>query len=175
MPDNRKPLIYGSFPVCRNYTVRAHICDHGHLQRRGCENSVQYAGPLQCRIHSGHLHAHHQRYAKGRGGENRRLHGIGHGNHHPGTSRPAEGKPVQGDSVREGWVIVAPAPDIYQIRGGMFLKISKMLLIFPYRLDKLHRYNLDFQNGLKRMLHTCAAILPETGKMYHSSYKIQSH
>lgn len=82
---------------------------------------------------------------------------------------------MQGDSVREGWVIVAPAPDIYQIRGGMFLKISKMLLIFPYRLDKLHRHNLDFQNGLKRMLHTCAAILPETGKMYHSSYKIQSH
>ena len=25
MPDNRKPLIYGAFPVCRNYTVRAHI------------------------------------------------------------------------------------------------------------------------------------------------------
>ena len=23
MPDNRKPLIYGAFPVCRNYTVRA--------------------------------------------------------------------------------------------------------------------------------------------------------
>lgn len=81
------------------------------------------------------------------------------------------------DEVERIWkeIIVAPAPDIYQIRGGMFLKISKMLLIFPYRLDKLHRYNLDFQNGLKRMLHTCAAILPETGKMYHSSYKIQSH
>ena len=25
MPDNRKPLIYGAFPVCRNYTVRAHL------------------------------------------------------------------------------------------------------------------------------------------------------
>ena len=23
MPDNRKPLIYGVFTVCRNYTVRA--------------------------------------------------------------------------------------------------------------------------------------------------------
>ena len=23
MPDNRKPLIYGAFTVCRNYTVRA--------------------------------------------------------------------------------------------------------------------------------------------------------
>ena len=26
MPDNRKPLIYGAFPVCRNYTVRAYLC-----------------------------------------------------------------------------------------------------------------------------------------------------
>ena len=104
MPDNRKPLIYGAFPVCRNYTVRAHICDHGDLQRRGCENPVQYAGPLQRGLHAGHLYAHHQRYAKGRGGENRRLHGIGHGNQHPGTSRPTGGKPVQGDTVRESGI-----------------------------------------------------------------------
>jgi len=27
LPDNRKPLIYGAFPVCRNYTVRAYICN----------------------------------------------------------------------------------------------------------------------------------------------------
>ena len=26
MSDNRKPLIYGAFPVCRNYTVRALLC-----------------------------------------------------------------------------------------------------------------------------------------------------
>ena len=104
MPDNRKPLIYGAFPVCRNYTVRAHIRNDGNLQRRGCENPVQYAGPLQRRVHSGHLHAHHQRYAKGRGGENRRLHGIGHGSQHPGTSRSAGGESVQGDTVREGGI-----------------------------------------------------------------------
>lgn len=36
----------------------------GDLQRRGCENPVQYAGPLQRRIYSGHLYAHHQRYAE---------------------------------------------------------------------------------------------------------------
>ena len=46
---------------------QTHICDHGDLQRRGCEDPVQYAGPLQRRVHSGHLHAHHQRYAKRRG------------------------------------------------------------------------------------------------------------
>ena len=104
MPDNRKPLIYGAFPVCRNYTVRAHLRDHGHLQRRGCENPVQYAGSFQRRVYTGHLYAHHQRYAARRSGENRRLHGIGHGNHHPGTSRPTGGKPVQGDPVLEGGI-----------------------------------------------------------------------
>ena len=104
MPDNRKPLIYGAFPVCRNYTVRAHIRNDGNLQRRGCENPVQYAGPLQRRVYTGHLYAHHQRYAARRSGENRRLHGVGHGSQHPGTSRPAGAGPVQGDSVRESGV-----------------------------------------------------------------------
>ena len=42
MPDNRKPLIYGAFPVCRNYTVRAHIRNHGTPERRGRENRQQY-------------------------------------------------------------------------------------------------------------------------------------
>ena len=104
MPDNRKPLIYGAFPVCRNYTVRAHIRHDGDLQRRGCKNPVQHAGPLQRRLHSGHLHAHHQRYAERCGREDRRLHGIGYGNAYPGASRPAGAEPVQGDSVREGGI-----------------------------------------------------------------------
>ena len=104
MPDNRKPLLYEAFPVCRNYTVRAHLRDHGHLQRRGCENPVQYAGPLQRRVYAGHLYAHHQRYAARCGGENRRLHGIGNGDCHPGASRPAGAGSVQGDSVRESGV-----------------------------------------------------------------------
>ena len=104
MPDNRKPLIYGAFPVCRNYTVRAHIRNDGNLQRRGCENPVQYAGSFQRRVYTGHLYAHHQRYAARRSGENRRLHGVGHGSQHPGTSRPAGAGPVQGDSVRESGV-----------------------------------------------------------------------
>ena len=59
---------------------------------------------LSSMLHAGHLYAHHQRYAAGRGGENRRLHGIGHGSQHPGASRPAGGKPVQGDTVREGGI-----------------------------------------------------------------------
>ncbi|MBE6659670.1 MAG: hypothetical protein E7604_14670 [Ruminococcaceae bacterium] len=40
MPDNRKPLKYGAFPVCRNYTVRAYLCNDGDCERHGCENSV---------------------------------------------------------------------------------------------------------------------------------------
>ena len=52
------------------------------------------AGPLQRRVHTGHLYAHHQRYAAGRGGENRRLYGLGNGNDHARASRPAGGKPV---------------------------------------------------------------------------------
>lgn len=53
---------------------------------------------------NGHLYAHHRRYAAWRGGENRRLYGIGHGSQHPGTSRPAGAGPVQGNTVREGGI-----------------------------------------------------------------------
>ena len=66
MPDNRKPLIYGAFPVCRNYTVRAHLRDHGPAKRRGRENGVLDAGPLLGGIHAGHLRPrHHRRAAQG--------------------------------------------------------------------------------------------------------------
>ena len=55
MPDNRKPLIYGAFPVCRNYTVRAHLRHHGAAKRRGCKNRVLDAWSLLRRLHVGHL------------------------------------------------------------------------------------------------------------------------
>ena len=55
MPDNRKPLIYGAFPVCRNYTVRAHLRHHGAPEWCGCQNPQQYAGSLLGRLHAGHL------------------------------------------------------------------------------------------------------------------------
>ena len=80
------------------------ICHDGPLQRRGCEDPVQHAGPLQRRVYARHLYAHHQRYAKGRGGENRRLHGNGHSQAGAGASRPAGGEPMQGDTVRDGGV-----------------------------------------------------------------------
>ena len=76
MPDNRKPLIYGSFPVCRNYTVRAHIRDLGTAKRCRCENRQQHAGPLRRWLYAPHLHPRHAAdAAKGRG-ENGQLHGT---------------------------------------------------------------------------------------------------
>ena len=43
---NLQPLIYGAFPVWRNCTVRAHICNLGAPERRGRKNGIQYARPL---------------------------------------------------------------------------------------------------------------------------------
>ena len=128
MPDNRKPLIYGAFPVCRNYTVRAHIRHDGNLQRRGCENPVQYAGSFQRRVYTGHLYAHHQRYAARRSGENRRLHGIGHRCQHHRASRPAGGKPVQGDSVRESGIIYNAHHRL--LKGGRWCAYTISFAIF---------------------------------------------
>ena len=46
MPDNRKPLIYGAFPVCRNYTVRAHLRQHAAVGGLRPERCAGVAGPL---------------------------------------------------------------------------------------------------------------------------------
>ena len=73
MPDSRKPLIYGAFPVCRNYTVRAHLRNHGAAKRRGRENGVLDARTLLGGFHAGHLRPrHHRRTAQG---------GANHGEH----------------------------------------------------------------------------------------------
>ena len=76
MPDNRKPLIYGAFPVCRNYTVRAHLRNAGAPERRGRKDGVLHAGTLRCGLHPPHLHPRHTAdAAKGRR-ENGQLHGA---------------------------------------------------------------------------------------------------
>ena len=63
MPDNRKPLIYGAFPVCRNYTVRAHLRNDGAAKRRGCKNRVLDAWPLLGGFHAGYLRPRYHRCA----------------------------------------------------------------------------------------------------------------
>ena len=68
-----KPLILRAFLVCRNYTVRAHLRHSGSAKRSGCENRVRNAGPLQCRVHPGHLHpCDHLGPAAGGGGHGTR-------------------------------------------------------------------------------------------------------
>ena len=74
---NLQPLIYGAFPVCRNYTVRAHLRNPGAGERHGCENRQQYARTLRRGLHSPHLHPRNQAEA-GRGRTNDgQLHGAG--------------------------------------------------------------------------------------------------
>ena len=72
MPDNRKPLIYGAFPVCRNYTVRAHLRHHGTPERRGRENGVLDARSLLGGFHAGHLRPRHHRRTAQSGANNGR-------------------------------------------------------------------------------------------------------
>ena len=63
--------MYGAFPVCRNYTVRAHIRDLGTTKRRGRENCIEYARPLRRGLHAENLHPRHAANA----GERRRKDG----------------------------------------------------------------------------------------------------
>lgn len=77
---------------------------------------------------SASIHAHHQRYAERRGREDRRLHGIRHGSHHPGASRPTGGKPVQGDTVREGGIIYNAHHRL--LKGGRWCAYTISFAIF---------------------------------------------
>ena len=78
MPDNRKPLIYGAFPVCRNYTVRAYIRDIGAPKRRGRENRIEYARSFRRGIHIANLHPRHAANAGKRRRKDGQFHGAGH-------------------------------------------------------------------------------------------------
>ena len=75
MPDNRKPLLYGAFPVCRNYTVRAHILDAGNPERNRPENSRGDPRSRLGGILAGRLHTRHSRHEKRSRAKNQRLHG----------------------------------------------------------------------------------------------------
>ncbi len=55
MPDNRKPLKYGAFPVCRNYTVRAYIRCPFPAERRRCKDCPGQSGPCHSSLYIGRL------------------------------------------------------------------------------------------------------------------------
>ena len=73
---NLQPLIYGAFPVCRNYTVRAHIRDLGTIKRRGRKDRVQHARSLRRRLHAPHLHPRHKAEARRSRTTDGQLHGA---------------------------------------------------------------------------------------------------
>ena len=108
--------------IDREKPLRAYFCYDGPLQRCGCKDPVQHAGPLQRRVHSGHLYPHHQRYAERCSGEDRRLHGNGHGQAGTRTARPAGGEPVQGDTIRESGIREIPQRRIHTVSGGQIIK-----------------------------------------------------
>ena len=92
MPDNRKPLMYGAFPVCRNYTVRAHIRNLGAPKRRRRENGIQYAWTLRRGIHAKNLHPRHTADPGKRSRKDGQFHGAGHVNTQPKTKSGGEDK-----------------------------------------------------------------------------------
>ena len=57
MPDNRKPLIYGAFPVCRNYTVRALLCQPIAERGRTDEADSRVVGSQRYFYHGEYLRA----------------------------------------------------------------------------------------------------------------------
>ena len=70
--------MYGAFPVCRNYTVRAYLRNAGITKWSGCQNRQQYVGTLRCGFHPPHLHPRYEAEA-GRGSTNDgQLHGASH-------------------------------------------------------------------------------------------------
>ena len=57
MPDNRKSLIYGAFPVCRNYTVRALLRQPIAERGRADEADSRVAGSQRYFYHGEYLRA----------------------------------------------------------------------------------------------------------------------
>lgn len=55
MPDNRKPLIYGAFPVCRNYTVRAQLRSCFHQKWGRHQNRAGKPRPRHSGVYAGRL------------------------------------------------------------------------------------------------------------------------
>ena len=127
MPDNRKPLIYGAFPVCRNYTVRAHIRDVIAEKRRGRADTIGNAGSLQRRVHAQHLRSLDAGHETERGRRDRK--------HHP--QRDLTPKPKRR-------LQVAAAVKIF----GKRLKNSIFVLFCQINLDKSTALSRPFGSNL---------------------------
>ena len=78
VPYHLLPLQRKGFPICPYYAIRAHFRNPGPPERCRCENGLQYAGPLWCRIHPPHLHPRHPADAEPGGGDYGEFYGEGH-------------------------------------------------------------------------------------------------
>ena len=119
---NLQPLIYGAFPVCRNYTVRAHIRDLIAEKRRGCADAVGNARPLQRGVHAQHLRPLDAGHETERGRRDWK--------HHP--QRDLTPKPKRR-------LQVAAAVQTFKI----FLKTEKLVLFCQINLDKSTAFSRD--------------------------------
>ena len=78
LAGNLQPLIYGAFPVWRNCTVRAHICNLGAVKWRRRENRIQYARPLRRRLYTENLYPCHAPDAGKCSRKDGQFYGTGH-------------------------------------------------------------------------------------------------
>ena len=135
--------MYGAFPVCRNYTVRAHIRDVIAEKRRGRANTFRNAGSLQRRVHAQHLRSLDTRYETERGGRNWK--------HHP--QRDLTPKPKRR-------LQLAAAVQSFKI----FLKTEKLMLFYLINLDKSTAFSpVWVKSGSGRMTKEMRLIF-EKGK-----------
>ena len=130
MPDNRKPLMYGAFPVCRNYTVRAHICNLIAEKWCGCTDAVGNAGTFQCGVYAQHLCPLDAGDETERGRRDRK--------HHPKRDLKRETEAAAASCSRRSNV------QTFKI----FLKTEKLVLFCQINLDKSTAFSRPFGSNL---------------------------
>ena len=95
--------MYGAFPVCRNYTVRAYLRNAGTAKWSGRQNRQQYARALRRRIYTPHLHPRYEAEAGRSRTNDGQLHGTGHVSRKRAQKYRREGKassPVLFEPIR---------------------------------------------------------------------------
>ena len=119
--------MYGAFPVCRNYTVRAHVRDVIAEKRRGRADAFRNAGTFQRRIHAQHLRPLDVRHETERGGRDWK--------HDP--KRDLTPKPKRR-------LQLAAAAKTFKI----FVKTKKLVLFCQINLDKSTALSRPFGSNL---------------------------
>ena len=144
LAGNLQPLIYGAFPVWRNCTVRAHICNLGASEWRKRKNGVEYARTFRCELHPENLHPRHAPDA----GKYRRKDGKFHGASHVKKQRASERIPSISSPTLSGHFAVWVTVWVRQIRRPK-IRTNKR---------EHRRKSLDF----RRFLELVAGLEPAT-------------